>query len=49
MSTPAARAAHLRGVLTRASHAYYVLDAPEISDAEYDRLFPELQQGMTRI
>ena len=44
MSTPAARAAHLRGVLTRASHAYYVLDAPEISDAEYDRLFRELQQ-----
>lgn len=26
------------------SHQYYVLDAPEIPDAEYDRLFRELQQ-----
>jgi DNA ligase-like protein len=25
------------------ARAYYVLDAPEISDAEYDRLFRELQ------
>jgi DNA ligase (NAD+) len=40
----AQRAAELRGLLTRANHAYYVLDAPEISDAEYDRLFRELQQ-----
>ncbi len=39
----AARAAELRRVLTRAMHAYYVLDAPEMSDAEYDRLFRELQ------
>jgi DNA ligase (NAD+) len=30
--------------LNRASYAYYVLDAPEMSDAEYDRLFRELQQ-----
>ena len=29
--------------IERANHAYYVLDAPEISDAEYDRLFRELQ------
>jgi len=30
-------------MLERANHAYYVLDKPEISDAEYDRLFRELQ------
>jgi DNA ligase (NAD+) len=39
----AARAAELRRILDRASNAYYVLDKPEISDAEYDRLFRELQ------
>ena len=31
-------------VLTRASHEYYVLDRPTISDAEYDKLFRELQE-----
>ena len=39
----AERAAWLRQQIERANHAYYVLDAPEISDAEYDRLFRELQ------
>ena len=39
----AERAAWLRQQIDRANHAYYVLDAPEISDAEYDRLFRELQ------
>jgi len=39
----AARAAELRRILERANEAYYVLDKPEISDAEYDRLFRELQ------
>jgi DNA ligase (NAD+) len=39
----AARAAELRRLLERASHDYYVLDRPEMSDAEYDRLFRELQ------
>jgi DNA ligase (NAD+) len=39
----AQRAARLREQIERANHAYYVLDAPEISDAEYDRLFRELQ------
>ena len=43
MAAPAARAAELRRILNRAIHAYYVLDAPEMSDAEYDRLFRELQ------
>src|SRR5512132_927759 len=38
------RAAELRVVLTRASHEYYILDRPTISDAEYDRLFRELQE-----
>jgi DNA ligase (NAD+) len=39
----AARAAALRQQIDRANYAYYVLDAPEISDADYDRLFRELQ------
>ena len=37
------RAAALRQQIDRANHAYYVLDAPTISDAEYDQLFRELQ------
>jgi len=44
MAGPAARAAELRRLLNRAIHAYYVLDAPEMSDAEYDRLFRELTE-----
>src|SRR2546427_2069901 len=43
VTTPAARAAELRRLIERANHAYYALDQPEISDAEYDRLFRELQ------
>jgi DNA ligase (NAD+) len=37
------RAATLRQLIDQANHAYYVLDAPTIPDAEYDRLFRELQ------
>lgn len=37
------RAAWLRAELARHDHAYYVLDAPSIPDAEYDRLFRELE------
>lgn len=33
----------LRGLLHTYSHQYYVLDAPQVPDAEYDRLFQELQ------
>ncbi|HMH83772.1 MAG TPA: NAD-dependent DNA ligase LigA [Gemmatimonadales bacterium] len=44
MKRPAGRAAELRRLLERANHAYYVLDKPEISDAEYDRLLRELQE-----
>jgi len=40
---PALRAAALRDSLHHHAHRYYVLDAPEIPDAEYDRLFNELQ------
>jgi DNA ligase (NAD+) len=37
------RAAWLRSELERHNHAYYVLDNPTIPDAEYDKLFKELQ------
>lgn len=40
----ATRAATLREQLDRANHEYYVLDAPSLSDAEYDRLFRELRE-----
>lgn len=43
-SPAAERAAFLRGEIERHNHAYYVLDAPTIPDAEYDRLFRELQE-----
>ncbi len=38
-----ARAAFLRGEIERHNHAYYVLDAPMLPDADYDQLFRELQ------
>ncbi|HEX5576317.1 MAG TPA: NAD-dependent DNA ligase LigA, partial [Gemmatimonadales bacterium] len=41
--SPAEQVARLREQIERANNAYYVNDAPEISDAEYDRLFRELQ------
>ncbi len=37
------RIAQLRAEIERHNHAYYVLDAPTIPDAEYDKLFRELQ------
>ncbi len=42
-TTTAARAAALRAELQHHAHRYYVLDAPKIPDADYDRLFQELQ------
>lgn len=39
----ATRAAKLHEQLHHHGHQYYVLDAPTIPDAEYDRLFRELQ------
>ncbi len=44
MKAAAARAAELRRLIERANQAYYILDKPELSDAEYDRLFRELQE-----
>ena len=41
--TPAERASELRAQLHHHAHRYYTLDDPEIPDAEYDRLFRELQ------
>ncbi|MEZ5613840.1 MAG: NAD-dependent DNA ligase LigA [Rhodocyclaceae bacterium] len=43
-----ARAGQLRAEIERHNHAYYVLDAPTVPDAEYDRLFRELQLLETR-
>jgi DNA ligase (NAD+) len=37
------RADALRELLHHHAHQYYVLDTPDIPDAEYDRLFQELQ------
>jgi DNA ligase (NAD+) len=39
-----ARAAELRGAIEHHNYLYYVLDQPAISDAEFDRLFRELQE-----
>jgi len=41
--SPADRIAALRTELHQHAHRYYVLDQPSIPDAEYDRLFQELQ------
>lgn len=42
-ATLAHRAAALREAIEKALYEYHVLDRPTISDAEYDRLFRELQ------
>lgn len=41
--TAASRAAELRQLIAHHDHRYYVLDAPEVADADYDALFRELQ------
>ena len=38
-----ARAQQLREAIARADYEYYVLAAPSLPDAEYDRMFRELQ------
>lgn len=40
--TPAQRAVELRALLDHAAYQYYALDAPEMTDAEFDRLLQEL-------
>ncbi len=40
----ASRIEQLRRELTHHNYRYYVLDSPEVSDAEYDRLMRELQE-----
>ena len=42
-AAPGEQAAALRAQLEQHNHSYYVLDQPTVSDAEYDRLFRELQ------
>jgi DNA ligase (NAD+) len=42
-SSPAQRAEELRAELRRHEHLYYVMDAPEITDAAYDALMNELK------
>jgi DNA ligase (NAD+) len=43
VDTARARAEELKAQIARADHRYYVLDDPELSDAEYDALVRELQ------
>ena len=43
MKDPAAEIENLRALIRRHEHLYYVLDSPEISDAEYDRLLKQLE------
>ena len=40
---PAQRVEQIRSAISRANRLYHVEDAPEMSDAEYDRLFQELR------
>ncbi len=40
----AARAEKLRALLHHHNYCYHILNRPEISDAEYDRLFNELKE-----
>jgi DNA ligase (NAD+) len=42
-ASAAARAQALRETIERCNYEYYVLDRPTVDDAEYDRLFLELQ------
>ncbi len=41
--SPVERARRLREQIARADHEYYVLATPSLPDAEYDRMFRELQ------
>ena len=41
--SPSKKINELRSLLERHNHLYYVEARPEIADAEYDRLFRELE------
>jgi len=43
-SSTAKRVEELRAALRHHEHLYYVMDAPEVSDAEYDALMNELKR-----
>ena len=43
-ATAAEQAERLRREIERHNHLYFVLDAPEIPDAEYDRLLAQLRE-----
>lgn len=45
--TPTQRITELTAQLNRYAYEYHTLDAPSISDAEYDRLYRELEQWET--
>ncbi len=47
-ATARERVAALRSAIAAHDHRYYVLDAPTVSDAEYDALYRELQQLETQ-
>ncbi|MGH8264147.1 MAG: DNA ligase LigA-related protein, partial [Steroidobacteraceae bacterium] len=47
-SAAAARAEALRAEIERHNYRYYVLDDPQVPDAEYDRLFRELVELETQ-
>ena len=44
LNTIKERIEQLKSVINRHNYQYYVLDSPEVSDAEYDELMRELQQ-----
>ncbi len=43
MNNPALRIRELTALLNRYAYEYYTLDAPSVPDAEYDKLFRELE------
>ena len=43
MTTPAQHIRHLTDLLNRYAYEYYTLDTPSVPDAEYDKLFRELE------
>ena len=43
MNPTAQRIKHLTDLLNRYAYEYYTLDAPSVPDAEYDKLFRELE------